>query len=199
MGLGTVIVTVSGSGAAVTAAAGPKLTTSAETVTVTTDCAAELGTGRVTVAAGTLMVVVENAVDSVTMIVRGSSVFWEAGLAVAEEVQDDETEPRNEELTGMKPGRAPDVTRTEDALAVLEVTVIVTTLGIGDDLVTEIVACPRAVVEQLDLATAVVAGSRVVAEHVDLGSTAVASTASVLEQVVSRALSLAETSVARFQ
>jgi hypothetical protein len=99
----------------------------------------------------------------------------------------------------MKPGRAPDVTRTGNALAVLEVTVIVTTLGIGDDVVTETVVCPRAVVEQLELARAVVAGSGVVVEHVDFGSAAVASTASMLEQVVSKTSSLAETSVSRFQ
>jgi hypothetical protein len=99
----------------------------------------------------------------------------------------------------MKPGRALEVTRTDGTLEVLEVIVIVTTLGTGDDLVTEPVTCPRAVVEQLELARTVVAGSAVVVEHVDLGSTVVASILSVLEQVVSRALSLADTSVAQFQ
>jgi hypothetical protein len=198
MGLGTVTVSVSGSGAAVTAAAGPKVTTSSEAVTGTSDCAAELGTGRLTMAVGTLMVRVEKAVNSVTVVVRGPSVLWEAGPAVPEEVQDDETEAINEELAEMKPGRAPDVIRADDALVLPEVTVTVTTLGIGDDLATDVVACPRTVVEQLELTRAVVADSRVAVKEVDLGSTAVASTAFVPEQVVSRASSLAEIS-ARFQ
>jgi hypothetical protein len=93
MGLDTVTVTVSGSGAAVIAAADPKVTTSSETVTVTTDCAAELGTGRVTVARGNVMVLVEKAVDSVMVIVRGPAVLRVTGPAVSKEVQDDETEP----------------------------------------------------------------------------------------------------------
>lgn len=196
MGLGTVTVTVSGSGAAVTAAADPKVTESSDTVMVTTDCAAELSTGKV-------VVLVEKAVSLVTVIVRGSEVLWVAGPAVSGEVQDDDTEPgwpdgkpRDEELAEMTPGRALDVRRTDEALAVLEAIVTVTSLGIGDDSVTEPVTCPRAVVEQLELARAVVAGSRVV---VNLGSTAVASTASVLEQVVSKASSLADKSVVRSQ
>jgi hypothetical protein len=93
MGLGTVAVTVSGSGATVTAAADPKVPKSSDAVAVTTDFAAELGTGKVTVAAGTLTVLVEKAVSSVTVVVCGPAVLWGTEPAVSEELQGDEAEP----------------------------------------------------------------------------------------------------------